>query len=141
MNIKRSKRSLLLIEMGILLMFFAFSAAVCVNIFVNAQTKSMQSGDLNKAVLSAQSIEEIISGHRNDLETVQALLQAEKSADGVYVMYYDKDWIPSDADGAVYTARLSIAQNEDMLITNVTFTKGETVIYTLDADYYEGVSR
>lgn len=136
MEINRSKRSLLLIEISILLMFFALSAAVCVNIFVSAAAKSRLSSELNKAVLSAQSITEAISACTGDPQTAQTLLSAEKTQEGVYEIYYDKNWAATTASEAVYTARIGLSREGDMLAVAVALSKGETVLYTLESEFY-----
>jgi cell division protein FtsX len=117
-------------------MFFALSAAVCVNIFVSAAAKSRLSSELNKAVLSAQSITEAISAGAGDPQTLQTLFSAQKTQEGVYEIYYDKDWALTTAQNAVYTARIGLSQAGSMLTSNVALTKGETVLYTLESEFY-----
>ncbi len=141
MEIKRSKRSLLLIEMAILLMFFALSAAVCVNLFAAAAAKSRLSAELNKAVLSAQTIAEVTGTCAGEPQAMQAILRAEKTQDGVYEIYYDKDWINTAAESAVYTARIDLTRDGGMLSADIALMKGETVLYTLRSGYYTGVAR
>ena len=58
----RSASSLFLIELIIAIGFFAVASAVCLQLFVRARLVSIQSADLSRATLAAQSAAEAFRG-------------------------------------------------------------------------------
>ena len=70
----RSASSLFLIELIIAIGFFAVASAVCLQLFVRARLVSIQSADLSRATLAAQSAAEAFRGCGGSLEKASALL-------------------------------------------------------------------
>ena len=60
----RSASSLFLIELIIAIGFFAVASAVCLQLFVRARLVSIQSADLSRATLAAQSAAEAVRWRR-----------------------------------------------------------------------------
>lgn len=113
-----SKRALLLIEMSILLLFFAVCAVICVNLFVGASNKNKQANQLNAAVIAASSIGDTIKSCGSNTEQAKKTLQASDP----FVLYYNADWEQCKKKQAQYQASINILQKYNMLTAHITFT-------------------
>jgi len=63
---KRSKSGLFLMELIILICFFALAAVICVQLFAAAHTISRRSADIQMAVLHAQNVAEAFKAGEYD---------------------------------------------------------------------------
>lgn len=114
-NLKsRSKSSLFLMELIIVLMFFSLCAATCMQIFANAKVKTDYSRDLTNAAFVAESVAEVYKALDGDLEATASKCDGEAVSDGVIEIYYDKDWNPTAQDGAVYVMTVTETETEDI---------------------------
>lgn len=114
-NLKsRSKSSLFLMELIIVLMFFSLCAATCMQIFANAKVKTDYSRDLTNAAFTAESIAEVYKACDGDLETVVSKCGGKAVSDGVISFYYDKDWSLTEQDEAVYVVTVTETETEDI---------------------------
>lgn len=69
----KNKTSLQLMELLIMILVFALSAAICLQIFVKAKDISASSSQLDKAVILAQNAAEILKSTAGDTTAAQAL--------------------------------------------------------------------
>lgn len=114
-NLKsRSKSSLFLMELIIVLMFFSLCAATCMQIFANAKVKTDYSRDLTNAAFVAESVAEVYKAVGGDLEATASKCDGEAVPDGVMKIYYDKDWNPTAQDGAVYVMTVTETETDDI---------------------------
>ena len=97
----RSASSLFLIELIIAIGFFAVASAVCLQLFVRARLVSIQSADLSRATLAAQSAAEAFRGC--------GLLGGQED-DGAPTVWYGPDWNPCGRENAAY--RLTLTRGE-----------------------------
>lgn len=113
-NLKsRSKSSLFLMELIIVLMFFSLCAATCMQVFAQAKVKTDNSRDLTSASFVAESAAEVYKAYDGDLETVARKLCG--TVDGsVMKVYYDDEWMPSIQDAAVYIMTVTETENDDI---------------------------
>ena len=105
----RSASSLFLIELIIAIGFFAVASAVCLQLFVRARLVSIQSADLSRATLAAQSAAEAFRGVGGSLEKASALLGGQED-DGALTVWYGPDWNPCGRENAAY--RLTLTRGE-----------------------------
>lgn len=114
-NLKsRSKSSLFLMELIIVLMFFSLCAATCMQIFANAKVKTDYSRDLTNAAFAAEAVAEVYKAVDGDLEATASKCDGEAVSDGVMKIYYDKDWNPTAQDGAVYVMTVTETETDDI---------------------------
>lgn len=86
-----SKSALFLMELLIAILVFAFTAAICMRIFVYAKQTADSAGDISIAVMSSQNAAECYKAYYGDLElTVKALGHENSITDG-YVEYQIND--------------------------------------------------
>ena len=102
----RSASSLFLIELIIAIGFFAVASAVCLQLFVRARLVSIQSADLSRATLAAQSAAEAFRGCGGSLEEASALLGGQED-DGALTVWYGPDWNPCGRENAAYRLTLT----------------------------------
>jgi Tfp pilus assembly protein PilV len=97
MKRQHSGSALFLLELIIALLFFSLASAVCVQMFVKADTLSVRTVDTSKAVLLAQEkAEEFYAG--------EGVLSDTKE-------YFDRNWIQTDSESkAVYQLDASVSR-------------------------------
>ena len=132
-----SKTRLFLIELVIIILFFAFAGAICANIFVKAHTLSSKSTDISMAVMQAQSAAECVKDTDGDAKKLCDLLDGQDTAEGLTV-YYDKDWKPSDESGAKYELSIALTQENGFLNADISVLKGDEEIYSIETGKYLG---
>lgn len=72
----KNKTSLLLMELLIMLLVFALSAAICLQVFAKARAISTSAADLDSAVILAQNAAEVLKTTAGDIDAAQALAKA-----------------------------------------------------------------
>lgn len=136
---RSSKAGLFLIELIILILFFAIASGICVQLFVNAHLTSIRSSQLNRAVLAAQSAAE---AYKADAD-LTALIGGSSDGDGHYVIY-SGEWTPLavessvDAQGnsiAAYRMDVEFSSEQDIGSALITVWRlsDNTEIYKLEA--------
>ncbi|MBQ0078555.1 MAG: hypothetical protein KBS66_01510 [Eubacterium sp.] len=122
--IKRlSGKSLLIIELSILLVFFVAASAVCVNMFTKASEKAENANVLNEAVVETTTIAETLKACNGDLTKTGKHIAATSDyelGEGTLTIYYDDDMNPIAKGNSTYTA--TITQEKD----------GKLFIYAID---------
>lgn len=130
-----SKSSLFLLEMIFVILFFSLAAAVCVSLFAQAHTLSVQSSDLNAAVLRAQSTAECVKARGEDFASL--LPGTEREGENA-LLYYDGDWQSTTRENAVYVLRVTPSRTGDLFAARIAVGRlgEEEPIYSLEAVKY-----
>ena len=87
----RSKSTLFLMELIIVIFFFSICAAICVNVFGSAQQMARDSHHLSNAVMPARSPPGCYKSADGDTGAAVELLDGAMSEDHG-IVYYDKEW-------------------------------------------------
>lgn len=87
MSYERSKAPLALMEQIIMILVFALASAVCLQAFVYSDKLSDDGAKTELAATRAQTVAEYCKANHGDLERVSALLEGERTEDGVSVDY------------------------------------------------------
>lgn len=133
MDLRSSKAKLFLIELIIIILFFAFAAGVCMNMFTAAKRISINSTEMTRASMAAQSAAEAIkSGGEDGLRALDAQMK-----DGNYEVHYDENWDIVPTDG-VYQLDIDLSRENGMLSADVQVAKDDTVLYTITAKRFDG---
>lgn len=125
------KSGLFLLEFMLALLFFAFSAAVCVHVFVQAKTLNTQSHALNQSVLLTQNAAECFQATGGDINLLNVYLKGSVN-DNQLTLTYDKNWIKTEPNNAFYV--LTITRTEataSFASATVVMSEGGAVIYQL----------
>lgn len=129
-----SRSHLFLIELIVVILFFAFAGAVTVQVFAKAHELAQDTEALNGAILAVQSaaetdkassFEEIIASRESGALSGAAVSPKPGSPSGAMVLpepgalsgtgilrdpiYFDADWKETDPAGAVYTLTSEVA--------------------------------
>ena len=100
---ERSKSLMLLLEITVMILIFAFCAAVCLSLFASARRMSKEAEDSTSAAMWAQSTAEAYKSVGGDLQRTAALIGATVSGDTLE-LGLDGDW---QVGGSEYTLRLT----------------------------------
>jgi Tfp pilus assembly protein PilE len=90
----RSKSGLFLMELIIVIAFFALTSAVCIQLFATAHRLSTRSMGLQMSVINAQSAAEVFKMTGGNLAHMSDLLGADLQGSSL-VMTYDDNWNPT----------------------------------------------
>ncbi len=135
MDIKSSKTKLFLIELIVVIFFFAVSSVVCVNIFTNARLISISSTDVANAMLRAQTAAETIRAS-NEPRSPAMFSGAVERANG-YTVYYDKDWGDlSGAADAAYEMNVAFSGDARLIKASITVLKKDEELFHIDTARY-----
>ena len=115
MAVQRSSRSgLFLLELMIVILFFAVTSAICMNLFVKAHLTSAAGSELTSAVREAQSVAELFKAADGDLKRLAESLDVRPIDGPTLNLYYDKDWVLIDHEkDAVYTVSVVLDTTTD----------------------------
>ena len=126
--------SLFLIEIIVVVLVFALSSAICLNIFSAARQKSAASESLNRAVTAAQSAAETLKACGFDAGAAASALSGVCSGDTVIVTYNDDFSVCSGdaayimtitiASGSPARAHIDISGDSEIFSLNVAGRKG-----------------
>jgi len=86
----RSKAPLLLMEQLVMLLVFAFAAALCLQIFVLSGKLSEKYEIRDRAVLEAQNVAELLK--KNDFNVLMEEMHFVQNDNNVYKAYFDENW-------------------------------------------------
>ncbi len=143
-NMGTSGSSLFLIEMIIVTLILTWGSASCVRCFVNAHVMGQKTRELNKAVSIATGFAEVMRGTDGDIDSIISVFpDAVKGDDSYFIMFYDNDFNPCDADSAVYASDVTLTptgaiQNMHIKVASLT---DKSIIYELDATKYMNTPR
>ncbi len=131
----QSKARLFLIELVIIILFFAFAGAVCASIFVEAHLTSERSADISAAAIKAQLAAECVKETKGGVKELQALLGGQPGESG-FIVYYDGDWNAADQDEMRYCLRVDMTQKEGLLYADISVFKGDETLYAIQTGEY-----
>ena len=132
----KSRGRLFLLEMIIIILFFAVAAAVCMNLFAKAREEGARSADLTMAVTQAQYAAETFKSTGGDMRKTGELLFAAESG-GEITLCYDDAWnsVPPGEDAA-YCLTMTEKNAEGLRAADVTVSAAGEEIYRIETAIY-----
>ena len=122
---KTSRSAVFLFELMIIILVFTLAAAICASIFASAFKISTESRELTMSSINAQTVAEQFKAGKADIES----------------LYFDKDWVATDAANAYYSIELD-EQNESPqmrnALVNVYRTNSGEAILTIRVKEFTG---
>ena len=113
---RKSKSALFLMELIIIIFFFALTSAVCLRVFVTAHMKASETKGLNYAILWADNAYECFREYKDDTEMVEhTLADAFALTDYSYALSFSED------DDFVYMDYSFYEEDDHTLIYSYTF--------------------
>lgn len=107
-----SKAPLALMEQIIMLLVFALSAALCLQVFALSGRISHEMEDRAYAVTQVRNAAESIKISGGDLEK-HAEIFGGKTEDGSWKAFYNEEWDPVSEENAVYTVEAVPTETEN----------------------------
>lgn len=127
---RRSKATLFLFELVIIILIFAICCAICLSLFTASRRISIEAQDLSYASVQAQSVAESLKSCRGNLGALPSLVEGIQG-DAAVLVYYDTDWqVTQNSNEAVYTIEVSTALQTNML-------RGKVIVYKQGENIYE----
>lgn len=97
---KNGKANSLLIELIIVIFFFAIASTVSLQLFLNSNSKTAETQRLNMAIINVQSVlEKAQAGIENGDIALKHTFENAVFSNGNCTLYYDKDWKEVPQDG------------------------------------------
>lgn len=121
----KSKSSLFLIEMMIVILVFAIASAVCASLFVQARLTSRLSSQLTMAVTRCQNAAEHLRAAGDDPAAMAQVLGATPLGRGVFQVGYDADGQPTDWASARYLLTIATEWAREGELLHATITMAE----------------
>ncbi len=134
---QQSKSKLFLIELIIIILFFAIASAVCMNIFARGKLYSDQSTQTTMAALLCQQVAETFKGTNGDEHALAQQLGATDK-DGRLVVEYDEAFTPAASD-TVYRMEIVFSEKNGVKEADIMLKKGNKMLYSLQAAQYMGM--
>lgn len=142
-----SKSSLFLIELLIVIAFFAIASTVCVQIFAKSHVISTGSRDLNRAVAVAQSAAEGFKATGGDAAELAEILGGSAAEDGSVRVLYDQLWNrvtqfeSRDEAARGFLLQISSWRQEGLSSAHIQVTRGDEPggeeVFSLETKIYE----
>lgn len=136
---KKSRTSLVLMELVITILFFSLASAVCVQLFVQSHIVTKETKQLNAAIHITQSIAEVMNGTDGSLSSIQSFYPSASGEDDYFVIYYDENFNETDdTDYAVYAADVTVTSVSKLYNMNIDFLtmSDYKTIYSLSTSKY-----
>ena len=130
-----SKSRLFLLELIIMIFFFALAGAVTVNLFAQARLTADASSDLTQSALQAQNCAESLQIAQGDLNRAAEFLGGTASGQELTVSY-DQNW-QTAAEGP-YTLTAVTTNQGGLMTATITVNKGDKELFTLTTKDYLG---
>ena len=85
----KNKAPLALIELTVMVLIFAVSAALCLQAFVWSDLTSAKLADRDTAILQTETVAEVVKACRGDFDAAAEILGGESMDDGLLVYFED----------------------------------------------------
>lgn len=116
---ENSRTSLFLMELIIVILFFALASAVCLRLFSAAYLLAEKDRNLNHALIWSQNFSESFYGCKGRIHQLQSqypdafVSVSENETDGSIVLFFDESWnqIDNSQDTASYEAVIVIKRD------------------------------
>ena len=114
-----SRTSLFLMELIIVIMFFALASAICLRLFVGAHLLAERDKNLNNAIIWSQNLSESFYGCNGRIHQMLNLYPNafialnDNETEGSIVLFFDKDWkqIDNSLEVASYEAVIVVKKD------------------------------
>ena len=122
-NMGKSRTSLFLMELIIVILFFSIASAVCMQLFAKAHLTSVKTKELNHAVAIAQSYAEVMRGTDGSMDSIVANFPEAIVTDNYMEIFYDSDFQVCAPDAASYVSDVTITPNGAIQNITIVFVK------------------
>lgn len=138
---QKSKSHLALMEQAIMILVFAFAAAICVQAFQKADATSKELAARDRAVNYGQTVAETVKSVHGDLESAAGILGGIAEEDKL-LFWYDNEWNRVSKEDATYELCLMVTETSAYLEKSqliVTELKKSKVLFALPVNWQKEV--
>ena len=138
---QKSKSHLALMEQAIMILVFAFAAAICVQAFQKADATSKELAARDRAVNYGQTVAETVKSVHGDLESAAGILGGIAEEDKL-LFWYDNEWNRVSKEDAAYELCLMVTETSAYLDKSqliVTELKKSKVLFALPVNWQKEV--
>lgn len=138
---QKSKSHLALMEQAIMILVFAFAAAICVQAFQKADATSKELAARDRAVNYGQTVAETVKSVHGDLEAAAGILGGIAEEDKL-LFWYDIEWNRVSKEDAAYELCLMVTETSAYLEKSqliVTELKKSKVLFALPVNWQKEV--
>ncbi len=128
-ELKQSKASLFLIEAAIMTLVFAISAAVCLQMFAEAEALSRDSRNLSNAQTLITTACSSYKAFLGDLPEVAGVLNGHVAGDGSVTVFYSEGLQPQAEEGSYL---LKLVPNGESCLVSVYAGSGEEPVLSVE---------
>lgn len=134
--------SLFLMELILAILFFSVASAVCVQFFVKSHLLSQDARALERSVNEVSAVAELIKTSDNTKDALAQIQSQYSNTDSVndteLVICYDKNFLNTSAEDAVYSLDIILLEEETMMnaVLSMSDTKNHETIYSLDLSHH-----
>lgn len=139
MTEQKSKSPLALMEQAIMILVFAFAAALCMQAFVKADGLSRELADRDRAVNISQTVAETVKAMEGNLTKAAQSLGGSVKEEKL-LLYYNKEWKQAEENEAAYVLTLICTETTRMLTKSeitVTAVKEGALLFRLPVSWQE----
>ena len=122
-----SRSSLFLAELILALCFLALVCAGCVRLFAAAYLNRTEARRLNYIQENTIQTGELLEGWSGETDDLTTLFPEASLKEDCLLLYYDKNWSPSDEEDHVYCQEIlpSVTENTKGALVSFTDTEGK----------------
>ena len=128
----RSKSSLFLLELLIIIAFFSVASAVCMQLFAIAHNNSTRSTSVQRAVINSTSVANAFKATNGDITILQNLIDGSTNNNNQLVVNFTYDW------NVIYN-EVSYPRYLMILDTNIYYNMAHATISVKDTLFNENL--
>lgn len=124
---KKSKSALFLMELIIVVLFFALTSAVCLQVFVKAHNVELETKNINHAIEWGDNLSEIFYEYNDNQDRIASVIAPEykfaNGSDGSYIILLDRDYANTEnIDDAFFKVMFKAYSDDSFYYLDYSFT-------------------
>lgn len=132
MGQKRNGSHLILMELMLVLFFFAICGAILLQVFVKSHNISIKAKELTETKNYVTQAAELFESGCITIDGYQKYFPKMEGSQGQYQGYFDKKWNMTSKKNAVYQMTIRLEEKGKNVEGKITMSKGKNQIYQLD---------
>lgn len=132
MGQKRNGSHLILMELMLVLFFFAICGAILLQVFVKSHNISIKAKELTETKNYVTQAAELFESGCTTIDEYQKYFPKMEGSQGEYQGYFDKNWNMTSKKNAVYQMTIRLGEKGKSLEGKITMAKEKKQIYQLD---------
>ena len=132
MEQKRNGSHLILMELMLVLFFFAICGAILLQVFVKSHNISIKAKELTETKNYVTQVAELFESGWTTIDGYQKYFPKMEGSKGRYQGYFDENWNMTSKKNAIYQMTIRLEEKGKSLEGKITMSKGKNQIYQLD---------